>query len=77
MLELNTILQSDLLAEERRMLQLAGTAVLDVFDTAMRSRREANNAGLGPEDLRFLEALNGLAGPNAEKEIQPQPEIES
>lgn len=64
MLELHTLLQSEIADEERRMFRLASSAVLDVFDTAMRSPREANKAGLGPEDLRYLELLKSFAEPN-------------
>ena len=66
MLELHTLMQSELLAEERRMLQLAGSAVLDVFDTAMRSSLESHKARLGPEDLRYLEVLKSFAQASGE-----------
>lgn len=60
MLELHSLLQSEQSADERRKLQLASLAVLDVFDTAMQSRREATKTGLGPEDIRFLEVLKSF-----------------
>ncbi len=60
MFELHTLLQSTIADEQRRMFRLASSAVLDVFDTAMRSTREANKAGLGPEDLRYLELLKSF-----------------
>jgi hypothetical protein len=71
MLELHSVLQSDLTAEDRRMLRLAATAVLDVYDTAMRSTREAKVAGLEPEDLRFLAVLKGLGASSNEKANKP------
>lgn len=49
-------------AEEGRMLRLAGAAVLDVFDTAIRLPNEATRAGLGPEDLRFMKVLQSFVG---------------
>lgn len=73
MLELHSLIQGELLPEDRRMLQLASSAVLDVFDTAMRSPREANKAGLGPEDLRFLDVLKSFAGPSASSESESKP----
>ncbi len=48
MMELHTLLQSDLDSEQRRMLHLASLAVLDVFDTALKSNAEAAKAGLAP-----------------------------
>ncbi len=63
MFELHALLQSGLPAEGRRMLQLAASAVLDVFDSALQTSREANKAGLGPEDLRFLDVLKSVARP--------------
>lgn len=68
MFELHTLLQSKIADEQRRMFRLASSAVLDVFDTAMRSTREANKAGLGPEDLRYLELLRSFAEPNSMSE---------
>lgn len=65
MLELHTLLQSEIADEQRRMFRLASSAVLDVFDTSMRSPREANKAGLGPEDLRYLNLLKSYAEPNS------------
>jgi len=44
-------------------LRLAGAAVLDVFDTAIRLPREATKAGLGAEDLRFMKVLQSFVGP--------------
>lgn len=71
MLELHTLLQSEMPVEDRRMLQFATAAVLDVFDTAMHSTSEAKKARLGPEDLRFLEVLKGLSDPNSENASRP------
>ncbi len=68
MLDLHSLLQGELLAEDRRMMQLASSAVLDVFDTAIRSPKEAKKAGLGPEDLRFLEVLKSFTGPSTASE---------
>ena len=64
MLELHGVLQSEMNDEERRMLRLASAAVLDVFDAAMHSKRDACIQGLGPEDIRFLEVLKSVAYPN-------------
>ena len=61
MLALPALLQSDIPADERRMLQLASSATLDVFDTALKSSRESSKAGLGPEDMRFFEVLKSIA----------------
>ncbi len=61
MMELHSLLQSDLDSEQRRMLHLASLAVLDVFDTALKSNAEAAKAGLGPEDLRFLQMLKSIS----------------
>ena len=64
MLELHSLLKSDLPAEERRLLRLATSAVLDVFDKAIQSPREASKAGLGPEDMRYFKLLSSVAGSN-------------
>lgn len=64
MLELHSLLRSELDVEKRRMLRLAASATLDVFDFAIRSPREAQKAGLGPEDIRYLEVLKSIVDPN-------------
>jgi hypothetical protein len=62
MIELHALLQLERSAEEHRMLQLASAAVLDVFDSVLKSPRGAQKAGIGPEDLRFFQILKGVAG---------------
>jgi hypothetical protein len=71
MLELHSLLQSEIAVEDRRKLQLAAAAVLDVFDTAILSAKEAKKAGLGQEDLRFLDVLKGLSDGYTENAKKP------
>jgi len=66
MLELHALLQTELTAEQRRMMRLASSAVLDVFDNALQSPREASKANLGPDDLRFFEVLKSVVETSSE-----------
>ncbi len=61
MFELHNYIQSDLSTEHRHWLTLTSTAILDVFDDATKSPRAAHKAGLGSEDIRFLELLRTIS----------------
>ncbi len=63
MLELHEQLASESTEHERRWLRLAAAAVLDVFDADLKSKRGLEKAGLGPEDLRFMQLLGTLSEP--------------
>ncbi len=54
MLDLHSLLQGELLAEDRRMMQLASSAVLDVFDTAIRSQKKRIKQDWVPRICAFL-----------------------
>jgi len=61
MLELHNLMHQDHTSEQRRLLVLASSAVLNVFEAAIQSQPEANRVGLGREDVRFLEVLKSFA----------------
>jgi len=61
MLELHNLMHQDHTSEQRRLLMLASSAVLNVFEAAIQSQHEANKVGLGREDVRFLEVLKSFA----------------
>ncbi|MFN7876330.1 MAG: hypothetical protein ACK5PB_13505 [Pirellula sp.] len=60
MLELHAYLQSELNIEQKQWLRLTSKAILDVFDEALKSNKASVKAGLGKEDVRFLEVLQSL-----------------
>lgn len=58
--ELHQLLQSDVTETERHVIGLASVAVLNVYATTLDSKPAAQMAGLGDEDLRFIELLKSL-----------------
>lgn len=65
LLAFHALLQSDLSQDQRRYVELASSAILNVFDGALKSAREARAAGLGPEDLRYLRLLAEFSAANS------------
>lgn len=68
LLQLHQLMQSDFNSEERRMWQLASSAILDAYENEMRSSADAKKANLGQEDLRFFQVLATLSEKNSNKE---------
>jgi hypothetical protein len=60
MVELHNVLTSEMTESERQAISLASAAVLSVYETTVQSTRSAKQAGLGPEDIRFIELLKSL-----------------
>lgn len=60
MLELHNLLQTEMPDDQKSRIQLASAAVLNVFDSTLRSPNTASKLGLGAEDLRFLKLLQSL-----------------
>lgn len=60
MLELHNHLQLEMSNQERQRLTLTSQAILNVFDDALKSQKASLQAGLGKEDIRFLEVLKTL-----------------
>lgn len=57
MLELHNYLRSELTTEQNQWARLTSRVILDVFDDALKSNKASLKAGLGREDIRFLELL--------------------
>lgn len=65
LLAFHALLQTLMNQDQRRNVELASSAILNVFDGALKSAREAQAAGLGPEDLRYLRLLTEFSAANS------------
>jgi hypothetical protein len=59
-LALHDLLASDLSQEQHRMIRLAKSAILNVYDNVIRTEQAIKQAGLGPDDIRFLRLLKQI-----------------